>query len=363
MAAVRRLAIALAAGFALGLAFSAAAVERGGAVRVAGRADGADPAALDAFTRETGLRLVLDTFEDEAALSAALGEGRYDVAQLSARAVATAAAKGALAPLDALAPPPSGLDPALTAMLGANARFAMPYLWSPLGLAFDPAAVARRAPAGAPDGWEALLRPASLRALGDCGVGLPQDGPRMATLAALALKLDPRALRAQDQRRILGLLHELRPLTRLVGTPAELISSLASGEICLAVLGRGQAGRAIRRAGEAQEPLGLFFALPKEGGPAGLDVLVEPARAPHPGAAAAFLAFMTRPDMAARNVARTRFTAAVPAAKALSAPDLAEDPTLYPDPAMTRRFFLTPELDGAFAAQVAREWGRAKAGK
>ena len=367
MAAVRgavraRLAGLLVAALAFA-ALSAAALAqtaRPGRVVVAALADALAPTTLDAFSAETGVRLVLDAFPTPEAVETAVARGGYDVAVLSAPALARAQAAGRLSPLDSAAIPAlGGLDPALTRLAPGGA----PLGYSPFGLAYDARRARERLGDRAPESWETALRPDALKAFSDCGLALPDDPPAMLAAAALALKLDPASRRPVDLRRALDRLAQARTLAKGVLTPTALVADLAAGDLCLAPATAADAALAAARAGAAGEGADIVFVIPREGAPVALDALAILRDAANPREAAAFVDFALRPEQLARAAARTRYAPAVPAARALVDPALARDASLFPDAATAARLFVPAPMDAATSAQIARDWTRIRTGK
>jgi putrescine transport system substrate-binding protein len=372
VAAVRGALRALRAGRAVAAlalaALSAAALAQtarpGRVVVVAALADALAPQTLDAFSAETGLRLVLDAFPTPEAVETAVSRGGYDVAMLSAPALARAQEAGRLAPLDPAAIPAlARLDPALARLAPGGALLG----YSAFGLAYD----ARRARERLGeklgertlDGWETALRPETLKAFSDCGFALPDDPPAMLAAIALALKIDPASRRPADLRRVFDRLAQARVLAKGVAAPAALVADLAAGELCLAPVTAADAALAAARAGAAGEGAEIVFMAPREGAPVALDALAILRDAAHPAEAAAFVDFALRPEQLARALARTRYAPAIPVVRALVDPALAQDAALFPDAATAARLFAPAPMDAGGAAQTARDWARIKGGK
>lgn len=324
-----------------------------GVVTVAALSDAIAPATLDAFARETGLRLVLDAFETPAAVEAAVGRGAYDVAVLSGAALARLQEAGKLAPLDAAA---AQLDPALARLAPGGAVLA----FTPWGIALDAKRARERLGERALDSWEQALRPEIWKAFSDCGAALPDEPEAMLAAAALALKLDPQSRRPADLRRAAERLTALRASAKGVASPAAIAADLAAGELCLAPLPAAEAARAAARARAAGEEAEIVFLTPKDGAPVSLDAVATLRAGAHPAAAAAFVEIVLRPDHLARAALRSRYAVAAPAARAALAAEIAQEPTLAPDAA---KLFAPAAMDAPTQAQVARDWARIKIGK
>ena len=359
-ALLAELAVAAIALAAVSAAASAQTARPGRVVVVAALADALAPQTLDAFSAETGLRLVLDAFPTPEAVETAVSRGGYDVAMLSAPALARAQEAGRLSPLDPAAIPAlARLDPALARLAPGGALLG----YSAFGLAYDARRARERLGERTLDGWETALRPETLKAFSDCGFALPDDPPAMLAAVALALKIDPASRRPADLRRVFERLAQARVLAKGVAAPAALIADLAAGELCLAPVTAADAALAAARAGAAGEGAEIVFMAPREGAPVALDALAILRDAAHPAEAAAFVDFALRPEQLARALARTRYAPAVPAVRALVDPALAQDAALFPDAATAARLFAPAPMDAGGAAQTARDWARIKGGK
>lgn len=357
--------VALAAGACLSVG---AALAQAGApqrvVAVAAVSDDTDAATLDAFTRETGIRLVLDAFGSSADIAAAVKAGaRYDVVTLPAEALAELAGQGKLARLDAARVPHLvGLDPAATRLSPAPA-YGAPLSWSVLGLAYDPRRARERfgdaiGERGL-DSWQAALRPDTLKAFSDCGAALPNAPDATLAAAALSLRLDPLARRPADLRRAMAHLLAGRANLKEVAAPSRLAAELASGDLCFAVLDSGAAAQAARRARDSGEDVEIVFVAPREGAPVALDSLAVPADAAHPAEAAAFVDHLLRPENAARASAATLYANAVKG----GAPTDPDDRPVVLDAAAMARLFTPAAPDPATQAALAKDWATFKAGK
>ena len=84
---------------------------------------------------------------------------------------------------------------------------------------------------------------------------------------------------------------------------------------------------------------------PKEGSQVWYDLFVIPKDAPNPAAAHKFIAFMLRPEIIARASNATRYANANADALALVAPEVRDDPNVYPTPEMSKRLFVTTTKD------------------
>ena len=82
---------------------------------------------------------------------------------------------------------------------------------------------------------------------------------------------------------------------------SEYLNSLAGGEICFVVGWSGDVKQAQKRAAEAKNGVEIGYAVPKEGAQMFFDNLAIPNDARNAEEAHAFIDYMMRPEVAAKN--------------------------------------------------------------
>ena len=127
----------------------------------------------------------------------------------------------------------------------------------------------------------------------------------------------------------------IRPYVRYVNS-VPISEDLASGSICVVVGWSGDVLRARQRSGEAGLDTDIRYAIPKEGTLSWVDALAIPKDAPHPEEAHAFIDFMLRADIGAKNATSVRYATFNRAALTLMDTELTGDPAMYPAPAVRR---------------------------
>jgi putrescine transport system substrate-binding protein len=335
------------------------------AVDVFGWSDYIDPRVLEDFTRKTGIKVLYDTYDSDAALLThlMLAKGAYDVVIPSGPVLQRAIDAGLLQKLDRQRlPNDSNLSPDIMERLAVSDpgnRYAVNYAWFTLGIAFDADKARARLGGQVPDSWDVIFNPEILKKFADCGVEVIDDAPDLFAIALISLKFDPNTRNWNDLRRAADLLSGLKRNVKKFHS-SEYINALANGDICLAVGWSGDTALAASRASEADNGINVGYAIPKEGSVIALDNLAIPKGAPHLSAAYAFINFLLRPEIAARNVAATGFASGVAGAKAL-APAAAQ--AIYPDAETMQRLHAVRERDAELQEFIEREWTQIKAGK
>ena len=326
-----------------------------------------DQRSLEEFTGATGVRVVYDTYPSLAALEARLRAATdYDVLVVPGPTLRALIAAGALRKLDKTKLSNiSNLWPEIAARLAAfdpGNEYGVPYLWSTAGLAFDVDKAKEKLGQGQVDSLDVLFRPERLAALADCGVSVPDSPNDMFALALRYLRLDPGSKNPTDLRRAADLLGGMRRNVKKFNSDDDA-GALANGDICLALGWSGDSLQARARAREADNGVDIAYAIPNEGTLISIDALAIPKNAPHGEAALAFINFLLRPEIAARNTNATKFANSVPASKPWIARDIIENKSIYPDAALMDRLFAAPNVDPATQKLISREWSRVKTGK
>ncbi|MGH6853004.1 MAG: extracellular solute-binding protein, partial [Methylocella sp.] len=144
---------------------------------------------------------------------------------------------------------------------------------------------------------------------------------------------------------------------------AGFADALANGNICLGVGYSGDSFRARDQALEADNGIEIDYAIPKEGTLMSLDNLAIPRDAPHVEEAYAFIDFLLRPAIAARDTNFTHLANGVLASKSSIGKDIVENKSIYPDAATMQRLFAVANHDPAARKAIIREWARIKTGK
>jgi len=361
----------LALGFwCLVLATSSFAQDR--VVNVYNWSDYIDPKVLEDFTKETGIAVVYDTFDSNEVLETRLLAGKtgYDVVVPSGPFLQRQIAAGLYRKLDKTKLPNiRNLWPEVMARLAAydpGNQYAVNYMWFTTGIAYNADKAKERLGEppfdGAPNSWDIVFRPELLKRFADCGVYVLDSPEDLFSTGLQYLRLNPDSRNQNDLKRAADLLSLIRrSVTKFHSS--EYINALASGDICLAVGWSGDSFQARNRAREAQSDVDVGYVIPKEGALMSLDNLAILKDAPHVEEAYAFIDFLLRPEIAARNTNATNFANGVLASKPFIAKDILDNKAIYPDAAVMARLFTVKSYDQATQKFITREWTRIKTGK
>jgi putrescine transport system substrate-binding protein len=105
------------------------------------------------------------------------------------------------------------------------------------------------------------------------------------------------------------------------------------------------------------------YVIPKEGTIMTLDVMAIPKGAKNLSEAYEFIDFLLRPDIAARNTNVTKFANGVSSSYGMVAPDLAQNPNIFPDEQTMGKIFTLSSVAPTLQRTLTREWTRVKTGR
>jgi len=337
-------------------------------VNVFNWSDYVDPGVLEDFTRETGVKVIYDTYDSNEMLDSRLfaGGAGYDVVAPSATFLQRQIKAGAYRPLDMRKlSNAQNIWPEIASRLSRydpGNRYAVNYMWYTTGVAYNVAKIKERTGGKPITSWEQALRPENLKKFADCGVYVLDSPEDMFAITLHYLKRDPNSKNPEDIRRAADHLAGLRRYVKKFHS-SEYINALANGDICLAIGWAGDAFQARNRARESGAGVDIAYVIPNEGTLMSLDNLAIPKDAPHPEEAYLFIDYLLRPDVAARNTKATNFANGVLASRPLIDPEIANNPGVYPDDAMMKRLFTVTAADQQAQKFITREWTRVKTGR
>ena len=337
-------------------------------VRLYNWADYIAPSVLDEFTRATGVTVVYDTFSSNRMLERKLlaRHSGFDVVVPSAPFLAREIQAGVLRKLDrSKLSNWSNLRPGIMrrlAVFDPGNRYAVNYLWSTTGIAYNEAEAVRRLHGARLDSWDVLFKPQLVRKFANCGVDMLND-PDVAISSALRfLRLNPNSRSAYEIRRAADAIARIKVhLNRF--RSSRYISALANGDICLA-LGRSYGALQARHMARAvSNRVTVDYVIPREGSAMSLDNLAVPVDAPHQAEALQLINFLMRPDIAAQNTNATGLANPIAASQPLIKKGLRDNPAIFPDESLMRRLFVVSNRSPALQRLVESEWRLLRRGR
>lgn len=327
-----------------------------------------DPKVLDDFTRETGIKVVYDTYDNNEIVETKMlaGKSGYDIVVPSGPFLQRLIVAGVFDKLDkSRLPNTKHLWPDVARKLSVydpGNQHAINYLWGTTGIAINVDKVKQRLGDVPLNSWDLVLKPSVAEKLKDCGIYV-LDAPEDVFPGVLRyLGVEPSSKNPNDIVKAADHLMKIRGLVRKFHS-SEYINALAAGDICVAVAYSGDALQARKRAEEANNGVKIEYLIPKEGALMWFDSFVIPKDAPNKDAAYKFLDFMLRPDIAARNSNLVSYASGNLAAKAEIKPEIINNPNVYPDDKTFARLFTNTAYDDRVQKVVTRQWTRVKTGK
>ncbi|QJC56644.1 Putrescine-binding periplasmic protein SpuD [Polaromonas vacuolata] len=320
------------------------------------------------FSKETGIKVNYQTFENNEALQAKLvaGNSGYDIVVPGAVFAKPQIDAGLLLKLDkSKLANYTNLDPAIMAKLGAidpGNDYLVPWAWSFTTVAINKAKVAKALgtmpmPVNA---WELVFNPLYTAKLKTCGIVLLDSPtevipPAMHYLGKNAYSNDP-----LDHQAAGAMLAKVRPDIRFFSST--MIDDLASGKACVALGWAGDINIARARAIENKNGNEVEALLPSTGGLIFFDNLAIPKDAKHPKNALAFINYFLQADVAASLTNELGYATANKASLALVKPEIAKDPTVFPDSTNLEKMLVPSSFSNAARESMSNVFTRFKKG-
>lgn len=356
------------AGLALGLSLATGALAQARTVNVYNWSDYIDPGILQNFTKETGIRVVYDTYDNNEILETKLlaGKSGYDVVAPSGPFLQRLIKAGVFQKLDkAKLPNFKHLWPEVMGRLAVfdpGNLYAVNYMWGTTGIGVNLAKVRERLGQIPLNSWDIVLKPELIAKLKDCGVHM-LDAPEDIVPGVLnALGLSPDSKKVDDLNRAGETLFRIRGNVQKFHS-SEYINGLANGDICLAVGYSGDVLQARKRAEEAKNGVDVAYLIPREGALMWFDSLAIPADAKNVAEAYALIDYLMRPEIAAANTNFVSYASGNLSARDKVKPEILNNPGVYPDPATFQRLFTNTAYDDRIQRTVTRLWTRVKTGR
>ena len=338
-------------------------------VNVYNWSDYIDPAVLEDFTKETGIKVRYDTFDSNDMLETKLLAGRtgYDLVVPTAYFLARQIKAGVFQKLDKGKLPNLGNAwddiAARLAVYDPGNQYAVNYMWGTTGIGYNVKKAREVLGAAAQiDSLDVLFKPEVIAKFKDCGVHVLDAADDVFAAALAYLKLDPNTKEQADFEKAAELLTKVRPFVRKFHS-SEYLNALASGEICLVFGYSGDVKQAQKRAAEAKNGVEIAYAIPKEGAQLWFDNLAIPKDAKNVAEAHALIDYLLRPDVAAKNSNVISYANGNAASRALIDKAIVEDKTIYPDAATMKTFYIIQSHDQKTQRLMNRLWTRIKTGR
>jgi putrescine transport system substrate-binding protein len=337
-------------------------------VNVYNWSDYIDPAMLEKFTAETGIKVNYDVFDSNEVLETKLlaGNTGYDVVVPSASFLERQIKAGVFQKLDrSKLPNWSNLDPDIlqrVALHDPGNEHSVNHMWGTDGVGYNEGKIKAIMPNAPLDSWDMIFEPKVVSKFKDCGVSVLDAPSELSAVILAYLGKDPNSQDPADLKLVEDKLMSIRPYIRMIHS-SQYIDALANGEICLALGWSGDVLQARDRAKEAGQGNVIKYYVPKEGTIIWFDMYAIPADAPHPDSAHAFINFMMKPEVAAANSNFVNYATGNAASIPLVNENVRNDPGVYPPPEVKAKLFPDLSETEEFTRLLNRTWTRFTTGK
>jgi putrescine transport system substrate-binding protein len=327
------------------------------------------PGVLEEFTRQTGIKVVYDTFDANETLETRLlaGKSGYDLVVPTGYFLQRQITAKVFLKLDkSKLPNLANAWPAVTerlALYDPGNQYGANYMWGTTGIGYNVKAGHKvLGPDAKVDSWDIVFKPEILAKFRDCGIHMLDSADDILPAALSYLGLDPNSTKREDLDKAADLVVKIRPYVRKFHS-SEYLSALATGEICLVVGWSGDVMQARSRATEANNGVEIGYAIPKEGAQMFFDNLAIPADATNVAEAYELINYLYRPDVAAKNSDFLSYANGNLASQKLIDPKILNNENIYPDETMTKKLFVITARDAATQRIVNRLWTKVKTGR
>ena len=318
---------------------------------------------IEDFEKETGIKVVYDTFESTELLTTKIlaGKSGYDIVLPTASVIGRYISAGVLQKLDrSKLTAVEDFNPDIMAFVAnqdPGNQYGLPYAYGTTGIMYNRAKISERMKDAPIDSLDIIFKPELAAKFKDCGIAIADSPEGIVSVAMRYLGFDPFSTNEDEIKKAGDLLMAIRPSIRHFKTGA-IIGELAQGDICLALGWSGDAYIAAGRAADAKNGVDVGYAIPKEGSEFFSDVMAIPADAPHAENAYAFINFLLAPKNIARFTNSFWYPNANLAATGLVDEAIRTDPNIYPPKETMAKLFAARPRDQKSLRIVNRLWTR-----
>ena len=320
------------------------------------------------FEAKTGIKVVYDVFDSNEVLEAKMltGASGYDVVVPSIEFMARQIQAGVFAAVDKAELTNYGnLDENILEIVAVNDpdnTYGVPYMMFTTGIGYNVQAVAERIGEDKIGSWDMIFDPETAAKLADCGIAVLDSPTEVIAPVFNYLGIDPNSEDKADLDKATALLQSVRPSVRYFHA-SQYINDLANGDICVAIGYSGDVLQARDRASEVGQDFEVAYAIPKEGGQVGFDMLAIPDDAPNPENALKFIDYILEPQVAAAITNYVFFANPNKAATEFVDAGVQNDPGIYPPEEVSAKLFSLKPRTPRFDRALTRAWTTIKTGQ
>lgn len=361
--------VRFAAGAMVALAALSAARAQENVVNVYNWAEYTAPDTLPGFTRETGIQVRYDTYDNNDTLQAKLltGKSGYDVVVPSTHYASRQLQGGLFQPLDkSKMPNLQYLDPeimALVAQVDPGNKYFVPWGYGTNGLGYNVTKVRQIMGKDAPlDSWDMLFKPENAAKLKECGISMLDEAAQVFPAVLHYIGKDPNSSKPDDYKAAFEVLKKIRPYIRQFSSSG-YIDEMASGDLCMVYGFSGDVMIARDRAQQNKQPFEINYFIPQGGAPAWFDVMAVPKDAPHPENAMKFINYIETPQVHAAITNKMFYPNANKEARKYVVKAVADNPMIYPPADVSKTLYVIKAQPFDILRLQTRMWAELKSGR
>ncbi|MGP1586006.1 MAG: ABC transporter substrate-binding protein [Schwartzia sp. (in: firmicutes)] len=286
-------------------------------LKVYNAGDYIDPDFIKAFEKETGIRIIYDTWatNEDMYVKVKAGGSDYDLVIPSDYMIERMRREDMLEKIDFTKVPNYALvdEKFKNLYYDPKNEYSVPYMWGTVGIIYN-----RKMVEDPVDSWGILWNPKYAKQI------FVMDSIRDSV--GMALKYRGYSLNASDDAALTAARDALiaqKPLVQAYVVD-EVKDKMIAGEGALAVVWSGDAVFMMEKNPD------LAYALPKEGTNVWIDAMVILKGGKHKAEAEEFINFMTRPDIAKKNVEYIGYASPIPEVVRQLPPEVQKDTASYP---------------------------------
>jgi putrescine transport system substrate-binding protein len=321
------------------------------------------------FEKETGIKILIDVFDNDDVLEAKLLSGAegYDIVFPAAWPYGVRQiTMGLYQEIDfKKIPNAQKIDPFFWKILEGDhqaQRFAVPYLWGIVGFAYNIDYVKRNLSQAPVDSWGMFFDPKIVKKMAPCGVTMLEDFTDVMIPAKLYLGIDPASETKEDLNKVIELLQKIRPYIKRFEI-SRSNDEIASGETCLAQHWLGEISASLAHLKSDKVRANIKSVIPKEGTVMWLDIMVIPKKAPHPDLAYKLINFLLRPDNIALVTNKTHFANPIKESLPFIKTEIRENKGIFPDKESLKRISIHKTFSPKYQKAATRALMRVQSGR
>ncbi|TSE34267.1 Putrescine-binding periplasmic protein SpuD [Tepidimonas fonticaldi] len=291
---------------------------------------------LEAFEKETGIKVNYDTFETNEALHAKLVAGNtgYDIVVPGSVFAKPQIEAGLFQPLDKAKIPNYGnLDAGVLKVLDKvdpGNQHLVPWAWSFTTVGVNKTKLAKAlGNMPMPDNaWDLVFDPKYTAKVKSCGIAYLDSPTEIIPVALHYIGKDAYSNDPADYKAAVDMLLKVRKDIRIFSST--MIDDIASGKACVAIGWAGDINIAAARAAETGSKDEIVALLPSTGALAFFDTMAILKDAKHPNNAHAFINFFLKPENAAAMANEMGYNAGNTQGKDQIKPEVVNNPSIFP---------------------------------